>query len=134
MYSINVRDHFMIAHSFRGDTFGPAQALHGATYVTDATFFRENLDADGVVIDIAAATETLRAVLARYNLTNLDELTEFEGVNTTTEYLARHIADALAVAIDNGDLGESAQTLDRLKVTLHESHVASAAYERSLKG
>ncbi len=134
MYSINVRDHFMIAHSFRGDTFGPAQALHGATYVTDATFFRENLDADGVVIDIAAATETLRAVLARYNLTNLDELTEFEGVNTTTEYLARHIADALAIAIDNGDLGESAQTLDRLKVTLHESHVASAAYERSLKG
>ncbi len=134
MYSINVRDHFMIAHSFRGDTFGPAQALHGATYVTDATFFRESLDADGVVIDIAAATETLRAVLARYNLTNLDELTEFEGVNTTTEYLARHIADALAVAIDNGDLGESAQTLDRLKVTLHESHVASAAYERSLKG
>ena len=134
MYSINVRDHFMIAHSFRGDTFGPAQALHGATYVTDATFFRESLDADGVVIDIAAATKTLRAVLARYNLTNLDELTEFEGVNTTTEYLARHIADALAVAIDNGDLGESAQTLDRLKVTLHESHVASAAYERSLKG
>ena len=134
MYSINVRDHFMIAHSFRGDAFGPAQALHGATYVTDATFFRENLDADGVVIDIAAATETLRAVLARYNLTNLDELTEFEGVNTTTEYLARHIADALAIAIDNGDLGESAQTLDRLKVTLHESHVASAAYERSLKG
>lgn len=134
MYSINVRDHFMIAHSFRGDTFGPAQALHGATYVTDATFFRESLDADGVVIDIAAATETLRAVLARYNLTNLDELTEFDGVNTTTEYLARHIADALAVAIDNGDLGESAQTLDRLKVTLHESHVASAAYERSLKG
>ncbi|QGM22002.1 6-carboxytetrahydropterin synthase [Spiribacter sp. 2438] len=134
MYSINVRDHFMIAHSFRGDTFGPAQALHGATYVTDATFFRDSLDADGVVIDIAAATETLRAVLARYNLTNLDELTEFEGVNTTTEYLARHIADALAVAIDNGDLGESAQTLDRLKVTLHESHVASAAYERSLKG
>ena len=134
MYSINVRDHFMIAHSFRGDTFGPAQALHGATYVTDATFFRESLDADGVVIDIAAATETLRAVLARYNLTNLDELTEFDGVNTTTEYLARHIADTLAVAIDNGDLGESAQTLDRLKVTLHESHVASAAYERSLKG
>ena len=134
MYSINVRDHFMIAHSFRGETFGPAQALHGATYVTDATFFRETLDSDGVVIDIARATEVLRATLGRYHLRNLDELPEFEGSNTTTEYLARHIADALAMAIDNGDLGEAARTLDRLRVTLHESHVASAAYERSLKG
>ena len=133
MYSINVREHFMIAHSFRGETFGPAQAMHGATYVTDATFFRETLDADGVVIDIARATETLRAILGRYNLRNLDELPEFAGINTTTEFLARHIADALASAIDNGEFGESARTLDRLRVTLHESHVASAAYERSLK-
>lgn len=134
MYSINVRDHFMIAHSFRGETFGPAQALHGATYVTDATFYREALDADGVVIDIALATEVLRATLGRYNLKNLDELPEFEGENTTTEFLARHLADTLAQAIDQGELGESARTLDRLRVTLHESHVASAAYERSLKG
>ncbi|MEX0385686.1 6-pyruvoyl trahydropterin synthase family protein [Spiribacter onubensis] len=132
MYRINVRDHFMIAHSFRGETFGPAQALHGATYVTDATFFREDLDADGVVVDIARATEVLRRILGRYNLTNLDGLAEFEGVNTTTEYLARHIADALASAIHAGDLGETARSLDRLRVTLHESHVASAAYERPL--
>lgn len=133
MYRVNVRDHFMIAHSFRGETFGPAQALHGATYVTDATFFREALDADGVVVDIARATEVLRRILGRYNLTNLDALAEFEGVNTTTEYLARHIADTLVSAIHAGDLGEAARHLDRLRVTLHESHVASAAYERSLR-
>ncbi|MEX0430143.1 6-pyruvoyl trahydropterin synthase family protein [Spiribacter insolitus] len=133
MYRVNVRDHFMIAHSFRGETFGPAQALHGATYVTDATFFREALDADGVVVDIARATEVLRSILSRYNLANLDALSEFEGVNTTTEYLARHIADALASAALAGDLGETAGSLDRLRVTLHESHVASAAYERPLR-
>ena len=133
MYRVNVRDHFMIAHSFRGETFGPAQALHGATYVTDATFFREALDADGVVVDIARATEVLRSILSRYNLANLDALSEFEGVNTTTEYLARHIADALASAALAGDLGETARSLDRLRVTLHESHVASAAYERPLR-
>ncbi len=133
MYRVNVRDHFMIAHSFRGETFGPAQALHGATYVTDATFFRETLDADGVVVDIARATEVLRSILSRYNLANLDALSEFEGVNTTTEYLARHIADALASAALAGDLGETARSLDRLRVTLHESHVASAAYERPLR-
>ena len=132
MYRVNVRDHFMIAHSFRGETFGPARALHGATYVTDATFFREHLDADGVVVDIARATEVLRSILGRYNLTNLDERPEFEGINTTTEYLAGHIADALASAINAGDLGQTARSLDRIRVTLHESHVASAAYERSL--
>ena len=133
MYSINVRDHFMIAHSFRGEAFGPAQALHGATYVTDATFFRDQLDDDGVVVDIARASRVLHDILGRYNLRNLDTLEAFEGVNTTTEYLARHIADALAAAITAGELGEGAHGLTRLRVTLHESHVASAAYERSLR-
>jgi 6-pyruvoyl-tetrahydropterin synthase len=133
MYRVTVRDHFMIAHSFQGETFGPAQALHGATYVTDATFFREALDADNVVVDIARATSVLGDLLGRYNLSNLDQLPAFAGVNTTTEFLARHIADALADAIHAGELGETARTLDRLRITLHESHVASAAYERPLQ-
>ncbi|PZA00266.1 6-carboxytetrahydropterin synthase [Gammaproteobacteria bacterium 2W06] len=133
MYSVNVRDHFMIAHSFQGETFGPAQALHGATYVTDATFFRDGLDDDNMVVDIARASTVLHDILSRYNLVNLDSLPEFEGVNTTTEFLARHIADALATAIHAGELGETARTLDRLRITLHESHIASAAYERSLQ-
>jgi 6-pyruvoyl-tetrahydropterin synthase len=133
MYSVNVRDHFMIAHSFQGETFGPAQALHGATYVTDATFFRDGLDDDNVVVDIARASTVLHDILSRYNLVNLDSLPEFEGVNTTTEFLARHIADALATAIHAGELGETARNLDRLRITLHESHIASAAYERSLQ-
>ncbi|AGY92321.1 hypothetical protein SPICUR_06785 [Spiribacter curvatus] len=133
MYSVNVRDHFMIAHSFQGETFGPAQALHGATYVTDATFFRDRLDADNVVVDIARATDVLHRILGRYNLTNLDTLPAFEGVNTTTEHLARHIADTLAGAIHDGELGETARTLDRIRITLHESHIASAAYERPLQ-
>ncbi|KAF0284259.1 6-pyruvoyl trahydropterin synthase family protein [Spiribacter roseus] len=133
MYSVNVRDHFMIAHSFQGETFGPAQALHGATYVTDATFFRDGLDDDNVVVDIARASTVLHDILSRYNLVNLDSLPEFEGVNTTTEFLARHIANALATAIHAGELGETARTLDRLRITLHESHIASAAYERSLQ-
>lgn len=134
MYSICVRDHFMIAHSFSGETFGPAQALHGATYVVDAEFFRGQLDADGVVIDIARATEVLKAILGRYNLQNLDAVPAFTEINTTTEYLAGHITEALAGAIGNGDLGESARTLDRLRVTLNESHVASASYEMTLGG
>jgi len=134
MYSICVRDHFMIAHSFSGETFGPAQALHGATYVVDAEFFRDQLDADGVVVDIARATEVLKAILGRYNLQNLDTVPAFAKVNTTTEYLAGHIAEALARAIGNGDLGESAKTLDRLRVTLNESHIASASYEMTLGG
>jgi 6-pyruvoyl-tetrahydropterin synthase len=132
MYRVNVRDHFMIAHSFTGETFGPAQALHGATYVTDATFFRERLDADNVVVDIARATEVLRRILGHYNLSNLDTLAEFEGINTTTEFLARHIADAMVSAIHAGELGETAMALDRLRITLHESHIASAAYERPI--
>lgn len=133
MFRLNVRDHFMIAHSFRGEAFGPAQALHGATYVVDATFFRAALDDSGMVVDIARATDVLHALLARYNLKNLDELEEFAGQNTTTEFLACHLADALAAAIDQGELGATAQGIDRLRVTLHESHVASAAYERALK-
>jgi 6-pyruvoyl-tetrahydropterin synthase len=132
MFSVNVRDHFMIAHSFRGETFGPAQALHGATYVTDATFFRPSLDDDGVVVDIALATQVLQATLQQYNLTNLDEHADLAGVNTTTEYLAGRIADQLAAAVQAGRLGETARGLSHLRVTLHESHVASAACERPL--
>ncbi len=133
MFRVTVRDHFMIAHSFRGEAFGPAQALHGATYIVDATFFRETLDAAGMVVDIARATEVLHSTLARYNLKNLDELPEFAGQNTTTEFLCRHVADVLAEAIEQGELGETAHGVDRLRVTLHESHIASAAYERALK-
>ena len=125
MFGVTVRDHVMIAHSFRGDVFGPAQRLHGATYVVDATFRRVTLDADGLVIDIGRATEALRAVLDGLNYRNLDDEPDFEGVNTTTEVLARVIADRLAD--DVGGLG-----LDGLLVTLHESHVAWASYERSL--
>ena len=133
MFRLTVRDHFMIAHSFRGEAFGPAQALHGATYIVDATFLRQTLDAAGMVVDIALATEVLHTVLGRYNLKNLDDMAEFAGQNTTTEFLSRHIADALAGAIDAGELGETARGVDRLRVTLHESHIASAAYERSLR-
>ena len=125
MFSVTVRDHMMIAHSFRGEVFGPAQRLHGATYVVDATFRRATLDADGVVIDIGRATEALRAVLDGLNYRNLDDEPEFAGMNTTTEVLARVIADRLAD--DVGGLG-----LDGLLVTLHESHVAWASYERPL--
>ena len=125
MYSVTVRDHMMIAHSFRGEVFGPAQGLHGATYVVDATFRRASLDADGIVIDIGRATEALRAVLGELNYRNLDDEPGFAGVNTTTEVLAKVVADRLADAL--GDSG-----LDALVVTLHESHVAWASYERPL--
>ncbi len=132
MFRITVRDHFMIAHSFRGEAFGPAQALHGATYVVDASFFRQSLDDSAMVVDIALATDVLHQTLAQYNLKNLDDMPEFEGQNTTTEFLSRHIADTLADAIAEGRLGETAKGLDKIRVTLHESHVASAAYERPL--
>ena len=125
MFSVTVRDHVMVAHSFRGDVFGPAQRLHGATYVVDATFRRATLDAEGIVIDIGRATEALRAVLDGLNYRNLDDEPDFAGMNTTTEVLARVIADRLAE--DVGGLG-----LDGLVVTLHESHVAWASYERPL--
>ena len=125
MFSVTIRDHMLIAHSLRGEVFGPAQRLHGATYVVDATFRRATLDADGVVIDIGRATEALRAVLDGLNYRNLDDEPDFAGTNTTTEVLARVIADRLAD--DVGGLG-----LDGLLVTLHESHVAWASYERPL--
>jgi len=129
VYSLNVRDHFMIAHSFRGEAFGPAQRLHGATYVVDATFQRPELDAEGLVLDIGLASAELRAVLETLNYRNLDQDPEFEGRNTTTEFLARVIWDRLVSAVRGGRLGEGARGITRLKITLHESHVAWAAFE-----
>jgi 6-pyruvoyl-tetrahydropterin synthase len=132
MYSITVRDHMMIAHSFRGDVFGPAQRLHGATFVVDAAFRRSELDADGIVVDIGAATQELGAVLGDLNYRNLDDEPAFAGINTSTEMLARVVADRLAERIHAGALGEGARGLEGISVTLHESHVAWASYERSL--
>ncbi|GIJ76329.1 6-pyruvoyl-tetrahydropterin synthase [Micromonospora phaseoli] len=132
MFSVTVRDHIMIAHSFRGDVFGPAQRLHGATFVVDATFRRPDLDDDGIVVDIGLATDQLKAVLGELNYRNLDEEPAFAGTNTTTEVLARTIADRLADRVHAGDLGVGAHGLTGLTVTLHESHVAWASYERSL--
>jgi 6-pyruvoyl-tetrahydropterin synthase len=132
VFSVTVRDHMMIAHSFSGEVFGPAQRLHGATYVVDATFRRAELDADGIVVDIGRAGEELRAVLAQLNYRNLDDEAAFAGMNTSTEALARVVADRLAERVHAGALGESARELDGLAVTLHESHVAWASYERSL--
>lgn len=132
MYSVCVRDHLMIAHSFRGATFGPAQRLHGATYVVDVELRRADLDADGVVVDIGKASACLRAVLAELNYRNLDELPEFAGRNTTTEFLARELFDRLAIRIEEGHLGPHAAGLDSMRVVLRESHIAWAAYEGSL--
>ena len=132
MFSVTVRNHMMVAHSLRGDVFGPAQRLHGATYLVDATFRRRNLDADGIVVDIGRATEELRAVLADLNYRNLDDEPAFAGMNTSTEALARVIADRLAERVQAGALGDAARELDALSVTLHESHVAWASYERTL--
>ena len=132
MFSVTVRDHMMIAHSFRGDVFGPAQRLHGATYVVDATFRRAALDGDNLVVDIGRATEELRAVLGELSYRNLDEEPAFAGANTSTEALAQVVADRLADRVQSGALGEGAQGLSGLTVTLHESHVAWASYERSL--
>jgi 6-pyruvoyl-tetrahydropterin synthase len=132
VFSITVRDHVMIAHSFRGEVFGPAQRLHGATYVVDATFRRRGLDADGLVVDIGLATQQLGAVLADLNYRNLDDVPAFAGVNTSTEFLAKVVADRLADAVHAGALGEGARGLAGLAVALHESHVAWASYERDL--
>ena len=129
MYSLNVRDHIMIAHSLRGETFGPAQRLHGATYVVDVTFFREELDADGLVVDIGRASEHLQAVLAALNYSNLDDDPAFAGRNTTTECLAREIFERLAAAIRDGALGTDAQGIAEIAVTLHESHLAWGSYK-----
>ena len=132
MFSVTVRDHMMVAHSLRGDVFGPAQRLHGATYVVDATFRRRNLDADGIVVDIGRATEELHAVLADLAHRNLDEEPAFAGMKTTTEALAQVIADRLAERVQQGALGDGAREIESLSVTLHESHVAWAGYERAL--
>ena len=132
MYALTVRDHIMIAHSFRGEIFGPAQRVHGATYLIDATFQRTELDADGLVVDIGLASDTLRSVLAEFNFRNLDDEPAFAGRNTTTEFMARVVFDRLAAAIRDGRLGEGGRGLERLKVTLHESHIAWASYEGAL--
>ncbi|HEY7720742.1 MAG TPA: 6-carboxytetrahydropterin synthase [Pedococcus sp.] len=132
MFSVTVRDHMMIAHSFRGEVFGPAQRLHGATFVVDATFRREALDADNVVVDIGRAAEQLGAVLGELNYRNLDDDPAFRDTNTTTEALAQAVADRLAARVHAGDLGEAARGLAGITVTLRESHVAWASYERDL--
>ena len=132
MFSVTIRDHFMIAHSLHGDVFGPAQRLHGATYVVDATFRRATLDADGIVVDIGRAAEVLRDVVGGLGYRNLDDEAELAGMNTTTEALARVIADRLADRARAGALGDGGRELDGLVVTLHESHVAWASYERAL--
>ena len=132
MFSVTVRDHMMIAHSLRGEVFGPAQRLHGATYIVDATFRRADLDADGIVVDIGRAADALRAVVAELGYRNLDDEAAFAGTNTTTEALARVVADRIAERARDGALGDGARELDGLVVTLHESHVAWASYERRL--
>ena len=132
MYSVTVRDHFMVAHSFKGDVFGPAQRLHGATFVVDVEFRRPDLDADGIVVDIGRAGDTLRSVLAGLNFRNLDDEPAFQGRNTTTEFLARVVFDAMAAAIQRGYLGAGAAGVEGMRVTLHESHIAQASYEAAL--
>ncbi len=132
MFSVTVRDHMMIAHSFRGEVFGPAQRLHGATYVVDATFRRAALDADNIVVDIDAAAQQLHAVVSELSYRNLDDEPAFEGMNTSTEALAQVVADRLAERMHAGALGDAARELDGLVVTLRESHVAWATYERPL--
>jgi 6-pyruvoyl-tetrahydropterin synthase len=132
MFSVTVRDHIMIAHSFRGEVFGPARRLHGATYIVDATFRRAALDADNIVVDIGRAAEELHAVLAELSYRNLDDEPAFAGINTSTEALARVVADRLAEQVHAGAFGEAARELEGLVVTLRESHVAWASYERPL--
>jgi 6-pyruvoyl-tetrahydropterin synthase len=132
VYAVEVRDHIMIAHSFRGAAFGPAQALHGATFVIDAAFIAETLDGNGIVVDIGRAHEALRAALSPLNYCNLDELPDFKGVNTTTEFLAKYIFDRLAEPARNGKLGRNGRDLKMIRVVLSESHVARAWYEAPL--
>jgi 6-pyruvoyl-tetrahydropterin synthase len=132
VYAVEVRDHVMIAHSFRGDVFGPAQALHGATFVVDAAFIAEGLSPDGIVIDIGRAHEVLRAILAPLNYRNLDDVPAFKGHNTTTEFLTKHVFDGLAEAARAGGLGRDGNELKAIRVTISESHVARAWYEAPL--
>ena len=132
MFSVTVRDHMMIAHSFRGEVFGPAQRLHGATFLVDATFRRADLDADGIVVDIGLASQELGSVVGALNYRNLDDEPDFAGINTSTEFLAKVVADRLADKVHAGALGEGAHGLTGISVALHESHVAWASYERPL--
>lgn len=134
MYSVEVRDHVMIAHSIKGEVFGPAQQLHGATYVIDVCFMRYQLDENDIVVDIGLASETIKQVLASINYRNLDEHPDFEGRRSTTEAVARWVFDKVIDAVCTGKLGPSASGLARLKVTLHESHAASASYESEIAG
>ena len=128
MYTLSVRDHFMVAHSLHGEAFGPAQRLHGATYVVDLELSRPALDANGMVADIGLTTQVLKATLAAFNYRNLDAEPAFDGRNTTTEFLAHEIFERIAAAIGRGELGAAARGLERARVTLHESHVASASF------
>ena len=132
MFTVEVRNHIMIAHSFRGAVFGPAQALHGATFVVDATFIADTLDANGIVVDIGRAHEALKGALQPLNYKNLDEVPAFKGVNTTTEFLTKHIFDQLANAARAGDLGRPGRELKAIRVSIGESHVARASYEAPL--
>jgi 6-pyruvoyl-tetrahydropterin synthase len=132
VFTVEVRDHIMIAHSFRGAIFGPAQAMHGATFVVDAAFIAKTLDDNGIVIDIGRAHEALKAVLMILNYRNLDEIAEFKGVNTTTEFLTKYIFDALAKSARSGELGRDGRELKAIRVTLSESHIARASYEADL--
>ena len=134
MYAVEVRDHIMIAHSFRGALFGPAQKLHGATFVVDVALFREDLTDDGVVVDIGRAHEALKATLRPLNYRNLDELPQFDGRNTTTEFLCRHVFDAMAAAAQAGRLGPGSEGVNRIRVTLHESPLARAWFEGPIGG
>lgn len=129
MFAVEVRDHIMIAHSFKGELFGPAQKLHGATFVIDVAFFREDLTADGVVVDIGRAHDALKATLAPLNYRNLDEIPDFAGVNTTTEWLCKHVFDAMAGAAREGRLGPGGEGVAKIRVSIEESHVARAWYE-----
>ena len=132
MYAVEVRDHVMIAHSFRGDVFGPAQALHGATFVVDAAFIADVLSPDGIVIDIGRAHEVLKAILAPLNYRNLDDIPDFKGKNTTTEFLTKHVFDGLAEAARSGGLGRDGKDLSAIRVIISESHIARAWYEAPL--
>ncbi|MGP0092607.1 MAG: 6-pyruvoyl trahydropterin synthase family protein [Xanthobacteraceae bacterium] len=132
MFAVEVRDHVMIAHSFRGAVFGPAQALHGATFVVDAAFVADQLDANGIVVDIGLAHAVLKSILAPLNYQNLDTLADFKGVNTTTEFLSKHVFDKLVAAARAGSLGREGRELKTIRVTISESHLARAWYEGSL--
>jgi 6-pyruvoyl-tetrahydropterin synthase len=132
MFAVEVRDHIMIAHSFRGEVFGPAQALHGATFVVDAAVIADTLDANGIVIDIGRAHDALKAILAPINYRNLDDVAEFKGMNTTTEALTKHIFDRLAAVARSGGLGRDSRALKAIRITISESHVARAWYEQPL--